>query len=448
MAMMQTPTAGSQAPTRATATRLTTATAATVERTGDGGDGTGVGDDGTDDSGDDGDDGSEDGSEDGTDGGTDGGEEEAGCADADVLCVDDDPGDLQEYTSIQAAVDAAQPGDTAFGQEGTYAGFRVSDSGTADQRIVIWAHSGVNLEGAEPGNTNNVVRLQAVSDVTVRGFRIVRDGNAMAYDYDYACVAARGTTVDNPMHGITIPDNEIAGCSPAGLCVSQTEGLVLSNNYIHDNVHEDQGGNGQAIDLSNAGTDNVTAGGNRLLDNDGPGIHMNGDSSIGGDGLQFGHLFEGNLIVGNGQNGFNMDGVQDSVIVNNVFALNDRYGIRGFRIDGQQGPGGMVIINNTFVQNGDTATRFTDDVGGHILFNNLVVDNTSNVFDIEESSPQLAGNVFEDEAARDYRITANSGAVDLGVETLGGQTAPADDLNGFTRMNSPDVGAFELGSDG
>ncbi|MBL4688933.1 MAG: right-handed parallel beta-helix repeat-containing protein, partial [Nannocystaceae bacterium] len=344
---------------------------------------------------------------------------------------------------------------TVFVFEGTYAGFRVSDSGTREDRIVIWAQSGVDLEGAEPGDTNNIVRFEAVSYITVRGFRIVRDGTPMAYDYDNACVAARGTTVDNPMRGLTIRDNEIAGCSPAGLYASQTEGLRLENNHIHDNVRETQDGNGQAIYLSNAGTDNVIVRNNRILDNQGPGIHMNGDSSIGGDGLQSGHLFEGNLIIGNGQNGFNMDGVQDCVIVNNVFAANERHAIRGFRIDAEQGPGGMVIVNNTFVQNGDTATRFTDDVGGNILFNNLVVDNGDNIFDIEESTPLLAGNVFlastagafEDAAGRDFRITEGSGAVDVGVAELGGETAPEDDLNGFTRTDAPDVGAFELGSD-
>lgn len=378
------------------------------------------------------------------------------CADENVLCVDDDAGDTQEYSSIQAAVDDTLPGDTVFVHEGVYAGFRVSDSGTDSERIEIWGQPGALLQGTEPGGTNNAVRFEAVSYVTVRGFRIARDGTRMAYDYDNSCMAARGTTVDNPMRGLTIRDNELAGCSPAGLYVSQTEGLTLENNYIHDVVQSTQGNAGQGIYLSNAGTDNVTLRSNTIADNEGPGIHMNGDSSIGGDGLQTGHVFDGNVISGNGINGFNMDGVQDSLIVNNVFARNGRHAVRGFRIDADQGPANIVIVNNTFIENGDTATRFTEDAGGHILFNNLVVDNSANIFDIAQSDPQTAGNmfldsgagVFEDSEGGDFRITASSGAVDLGVDALGGQMAPSDDLNGFAREGAPDVGAFELGSEG
>ncbi len=388
-----------------------------------------------------------------TDSGTTGGMVD--CSDPTVLCVDDDLGPTQEYDTIQAAVDDAGPGDTVVVHPGSYAGFRIDHSGTAQAPIVIRAVDGVDLIDAEPGPTNNVIRIEAASYITIEGFRIVRDGSPMPYDYDNSCVAARGATVDAPMLGLVVARNEVAGCSPGGLYFSQTAGLQLLDNWIHDNVQPTSGGEGHGVYLSNAATDDVVVRGNVFEDNDGPGIHMNGDASVGGDGIQTGHRFEANIVVGNGMNGFNMDGVRDAFFVNNVFADNGRHGMRGYRIDAAAGPAGFVLINNTFVGNDASAAKLSEDDGGHVLFNNLVVANTENGFDIAESTPMAAANlvldgtagVFVDAAVRDYRLAMGSPAIDQGVPSFAGHEAPPIDANEFPRVPAPpDAGAYELGS--
>lgn len=374
----------------------------------------------------------------------------ADCAGPDVLCVDDDPGPTQEYATIQEAVDVAGAGDTVLVFEGRYVGFRVTTSGTAGSRLAIRAVGVVDLTGPTSG-ADNVVRIQNASYVTIDGFRIAGDGSARPYDYDFAGMAARGANPSAPMRGLVIRDMEISGSSPAGFYCSECAGLVLEGNYIHHNVREAEGGNGMGVYLSNAATDDVVVRFNRFEDNAGPGIHMNGDASIGGDGVQTGDLFEGNTFIGNGQNGLNMDGVQDVTFVNNVFADNARHAIRGFRIDAAEGPAGFTIVNNTFALNADTPVKFSDDGGGHVVFNNLLVANSGNDFEIAESTPMVranlreasAGGVLRDAAARDYRLADGSAAIDAGVGSFAGHDAPADDFAGATRDATPDIGAYE-----
>jgi len=374
----------------------------------------------------------------------------ADCAGAEVLCVDDTAGPTQEYATIQEAVDVATAGDTVLVFEGRYVGFRVATSGTAEARITIRAVGTVVLTGPTSGS-DNVVRIQNASYVTVDGFRIAGAGTARPYDYDFAGMAARGANPGSPMRGLVVRNMEISGSSPAGFYCSECAGLRLEGNFIHDNVRETEGGNGMGVYLSNAATDNVVVRNNRFEDNAGPGIHMNGDSSIGGDGVQTGDLFEGNTFIGNGQNGLNMDGVQDVVFINNVFADNARHAIRGFQIDAAAGPSGYTIINNTFALNADTPVKFTADGGGHVLFNNLLVANSGNDFDIAESTPMLSANLMESSASgvlmnaatRNYRLAAGSSAINAGVASFGGYDAPSVDFAGAPRDATPDVGAFE-----
>ena len=351
---------------------------------------------------------------------------------------------------LLAALAHLNRADTVLVFAGAYAGFRVSKSGTAAARIAVRAEAGVTLTGPE-AQTHNFVRIDNASHVTIEGFRVQGSGQPQPYDYDYACIAARGATPDAPMHGVVLRGNEVSGCSPSGMYLSEVEGLLLEGNDIHDNVLEAENGNGNGVYLANAGTDNVTVRGNRFVGNAGSGIHFNGDASVGGDGIQTGHLFEGNVVAGNGVNGFNMDGVQDAVFVNNVFADNGRHGVRGFDIDAAEGPRNNVFFNNTFAGNAGAGVKMSEDAGGHVLWNDLFAANVEGGFVIDETTPMTSANLdvasldglFVDGAAGDFHLAPQSPAIDAGIASFAGYSAPQDDLSGAPRDATPDLGAFE-----
>src|SRR5690349_10442854 len=111
------------------------------------------------------------------------------CALPDVLCVDDTPGPTQELASLQEAAAAVAPGQTVVVFDGTYEGFQVDASGTADKPIVFFANGDVHI--GSPAPTGDGIRLQNASHVRIVGFRIA--------DMPQRCIAARGATPDAPM---------------------------------------------------------------------------------------------------------------------------------------------------------------------------------------------------------------------------------------------------------
>jgi hypothetical protein len=83
---------------------------------------------------------------------------------------------------------------------------------------------------------------------------------------------------------------------------------------------------------------------------------MNGDVSLGGDGIISNAQVFGNIIHGNGAaggSGINCDGVVNSVIYNNLLYDNHASGISLYRIDG----GAPSTGNKVLQQHGDQCQR-------------------------------------------------------------------------------------------
>jgi hypothetical protein len=98
---------------------------------------------------------------------------------------------------------------------------------------------------------------------------------------------------------------------------------------------------------------------------------MNGDLSQGGNGLISGARIERNVIHGNGENGgsaINCDGVQESLIRNNLLYGNHASGISLYRIDVAEGAMNNGVVNNTI--------RMAPDGRWAINIKNRSTDNT------------------------------------------------------------------------
>lgn len=369
----------------------------------------------------------------------------APCADATVLCVDDTAGSTQEYATIQAAADASAPGDTVLVFPGTYAGFAVRTSGTPARRIVYRANGAVTIASDQRGSSTDWARdagvfLSGASYVTIDGFAFVAGVTR--------CIAAGDNDPSSPAMGDEIVNNTCTGASEGGLYFSHMGSSLIERNTVHDVT----GSHG--LYLANAGSDGTVIRGNTIYNVDPAGadhncIHLNGDSSSGGDGIISNVTIEGNTLHDCVQHGIDADGVQDSTIANNLIYGNGSDGVVPFQIDGAAGPQDLVVVNNTIdALGGSCALEFDNDLGGHTVFNNILLSTAAGCYAGGTSNyrgTSVAG-LFVDPAHGDYHLQPYAtDLVDTGVESASGHAAPTRDIEGNTRPRGTavDLGALE-----
>jgi len=109
---------------------------------------------------------------------------------------------------------------------------------------------------------------------------------------------------------------------------------------------------------------------------------MNGDISMGGDGIISNAVVEGNTIHDNGVGGgsaINMDGVQDSKIFNNLIYNNHATGIAMYQIDGGDASKNNKVYNNTIIQpsDGRWCIISVDGSTGNTIYNNILINHHS-----------------------------------------------------------------------
>ncbi|NKB87479.1 MAG: hypothetical protein GKS06_04610 [Acidobacteria bacterium] len=392
---------------------------------------------------------------------------DSSCESANVLCVAADGS--AEYADIQHAVDAARPGSTVWVQAGDYAGFRVRRGGSPEHQLRIVAAADVRIIGSEP-YSQEAIYLENVSWVTIEGFVVDAAG------LPGFALGAHDARPERPMRGLRIRNNVVRGAGSTNIYLSQVADSLIEGNVAAGSRTS------HGIYLANAGSDDTVLRGNNSYDNAKNGIHFNGDLASTGDGLQTGLVIEANVVHGNAANGLNLDGVQASRIHNNLVFGNRRHALRAYAIDGAAGPHRVVVVNNTFVDNGSWAIKFTDDDGDHVFFNNILISGAGSIavgnvslhsdynlapgpfsFDGEASTTSLAGwrsaglgvhgthqeasDVFVDRALGDFRLAPDAGRSLRGVATLSGEVPPAKDLLGRDRVMDPVLGAFSVPSD-
>jgi parallel beta-helix repeat protein len=307
---------------------------------------------------------------------------------------DDQPGTLAApWATLQHAADTIGPGDTVQVRAGSYAGGYFETSGTADAPIVLEAYPGEtpSITSDNP-TTPDGINLEGASYMTVQGFTV--DGRTRAGIRAVLCehVTIRNNTMDaNGIWGVL-----------TGFC----DDLLIEGNTTSNSIEQ------HGIYVGNSG-DRPVIRGNRIFGNHANGIHMNGDVSQGGDGIISGALVEDNVIGDNGLgggSGINCDGVQDSLIRNNLVYDEHSSGISLYQIDGGGPSSGNRVLNNTVLiaSNGRWALNIQGAATGTIARNNILWNDHSFRGSLDISADSLPGFSEDHDAVMD-RFTTDGG---------------------------------------
>ncbi len=370
------------------------------------------------------------------------------------------------WRTLQKAADSVVAGDTVIVRPGNYAGFHLTADGTADSPITFRADGNVLINAHNPA-TPDGINLEGADYITIDGFSV----NGMP--------RAGIRSVIN--HHVTISNNRTDANGVWGIFTGFSEDVLIEGNVTTRSLQE------HGIYVSNS-ADRPVIRGNTSWGNYANGIHMNGDVSMGGDGIISGALVENNVIYDNGRgggSGINADGVQNSVFRNNLIYGNHASGMSLYRIDGGGGSSGNLVANNTIVGAADSRWALNINSGstGNTVVNNALYSHHSFRGSITISPDSLAGfksdynavesrftlddgdsvlsldqwraatgqdahsivaapnQLFVNADAGDYHLSATSPALDAG--TLTG--APTVDLDGISRPSGAgvDIGAYE-----
>jgi hypothetical protein len=390
------------------------------------------------------------------------------------------------WKTLQHAADVVQAGDTVIALPGTHAGFNLFTSGAPGAPITFSANPG----GGAPNpavivNSNNSftnkdrINLEGASWVVIEGFTVLGTGNPATNR-----AGIRAVTAEH----VTLRSNRCDLGGTWGLFTGFVDDLIVEDNEASRSAEE------HGIYVSNSG-DRPIVRRNVIWGNHSAGLHMNGDESQGGDGIISDALVERNVIYDNGDgdpafgppggSAINCDGVQDSVIRNNLLWNNHKGGIALYRIDGGGPPSGNLVHSNTIHQAADArwCVHISGGGTGNTLRNNVLLNDHSFRGAIEITSDCLPGftsdfhavkdrfslddtflslaqwqaatgqdshsfiasmALFTSPAAGDYTLKAGSAAIDTGTAFL----APADDVLGKHRPAGAgfDIGAYEAGA--
>lgn len=262
------------------------------------------------------------------------------------------------FATLQYAADLVSPGDSVLVLEGNYSGFDLRTSGTESLTLVFKAIENDVVIDERNSVTPDGINIENADWIVIDGF----------------------TVTDQPRAGIrvavsdfvVIKNNNCTNNFRWGIFTGFTDDILIKNNTCSNSIDE------HGIYVSNS-SDRPVIRNNHSFNNNGCGIHMNGDISMGGDGIISDAEVEGNILNNNGYGGgsaINMDGVQDSEIFNNLIYNNHATGIAMYRIDGGDASKNNKVYNNTIIQPSDGRWDIlvVDGSTGNTLYNNILIN--------------------------------------------------------------------------
>lgn len=285
------------------------------------------------------------------------------------------------WHTLQRAVDAIHAGDTILVESGTYAGARIGNSGTASAVCTLEADVGAHVLLNAPGAKNQHNSILEIENYS--------------HNVDYWTIS--GFEVANsPREGIDVRGSDYITVQNCTIHNSYKTGIFLAfSNHPLIQYNASYSNSEHGIYDSNSG-DYPTIRGNTLYSNANCGVHMNGDVSMGGDGIISYALVEKNVIHDNGAtggSGINCDGVQKSTIVNNLLYNSLASGISLYKIDGGGPSSNNIVVNNTVLigSGGRWALNIQNGSTGNVAYNNILYNYGSYRGSISISTDSLTG---------------------------------------------------------
>lgn len=264
------------------------------------------------------------------------------------------------WATLQHAADVAIAGDSVIVHDGSYQGFAAMDnSGTMADPIVLTA-LGNSVLIDQPCAYNNLdgINVENVSWVVIEGFEVA----------GMPRTGIRSALSDH----VTIRWNTCTGNGEWGILTGFAEHCTIEHNTCSGSIDE------HGIYFSNSADDPIIRY-NHCFDNNANGIHMNGDASLGGDGVIGNAQVYGNVIHGNGAaggSGINCDGVINSVFHDNLLYDNHASGISLYQIDGGAPSTGNKVYNNTIINASDArwCVNITELCTNNQVLNNILIN--------------------------------------------------------------------------
>ena len=289
------------------------------------------------------------------------------------------------FATLQHAVTIVTTGDSVLVLEGNYVGFDIRKDGTQSHPIVFKAIGSNVVINERNSFTPDGINIENADWIEIHGFIVVNQPRA-----GIRIVLSNFVTIKN---------NTCTNNYKWGIFTGFTDDILIENNSC--SFSEDEHG----IYVSNS-SDRPIIRNNHCFNNTVCGIHMNGDISMGGDGIISDAVVEGNIIHDNGVGGgsaINMDGVQDSEIFNNLIYNNRATGIAMYKIDGGDGSKNNKVYNNTIIQPSDGRWNIlvVDGSTGNTLYNNILINHHSFRGSINVDAASVSGLIS------DYNVVVN-----------------------------------------
>jgi parallel beta-helix repeat protein len=289
------------------------------------------------------------------------------------------------FETLQHAADLVSAGDSVLVLQGSYVGFDIRKNGSQNSIIVFKSIENNVVIDERNSVTPDGINIENASWIVIDGFEVMNQPRA----------GIRAAVSDF----VTIKNNYCHNNQRWGIFTGFTDDLTVDNNTCSYSFEE------HGIYISNS-SDRPIIRNNHSFKNNGCGIHMNGDISMGGDGIISNAVVEGNILHDNGYSGgsaINMDGVQTSEIFNNLIYNNHATGIAMYRIDGGDASKNNKVYNNTIIQpsDGRWCIISVDGSTGNTIYNNILINHHSFRGSIAIDAASVPGLVC------DYNILVN-----------------------------------------